>query len=239
MNSQELLYLYFSKSLTAEQENLFQNLLESNAEFKMEFEFEKQLRTAIKSYENDRLKIKLQEVEQEIIKPTFTLFNYKNYAIAASLALLVGWFGYNSFFDTNYNTLFDANFSDYPNTVYSITRSDTIKTTEREAFVAYETKNYLTAIEKFDALPEDVNKKYINFYKAVSYLSLENTEKAKGLFVQVVQEDEELVAESIWYLALIAIKEQEKDEAKVYLENLITNYNYNKEKSQKILNTFK
>lgn len=235
MNNQDLLYHYFSNSLTPEQEIIFQNLLETDAEFKAQFEFEKHLKKAIKSHENDRLKSKLQEIESEINLPKLSIFNYRNMAIAASIALLVGWFGYNSLFDTNYNNLYNTNFSAYPNTVYTITRSDDEKSVERKAFVAYETKNYIIAIEMFDAIPESTKNSYVSFYKAQAYLGIENTENAKALFEQIVQENDGFVAESIWYLALIAIKDHEKNQAKTYLENLISNHTYNKEKAQKLL----
>src|SRR5690606_9746743 len=207
MNNQDLLYHYFSNSLTPEQEIIFQNLLETDAEFKAQFEFEKHLKKAIKSHENDRLKSKLQEIESEINLPKLSIFNYRNMAIAASIALLVGWFGYNSLFDTNYNNLYNTNFSAYPNTVYTITRSDDEKSVERKAFVAYETKNYIIAIEMFDAIPESTKNSYVSFYKAQAYLGIENTENAKALFEQIVQENDGFVAESIWYLALIRSEE--------------------------------
>lgn len=239
MNKQELLYHYFSNSLTTEQESLFQNLLETDPEFKTEFEFESHLKKAIKSHETDRLKVKLQEVEREINKPVISLLNYRNLAVAASIVLLMGWFGYNTFFNTNYNNLYDNNFSAYPNTVYTITRSDDANSLEREAFVAYETKNYQTAIEKFEAIPAEAKADYINFYQAQAFLGMKNSDQAKVLFAKVVQEDDAFVAESTWYLALIAIKEQDKTQAKIYLENLVANYTYNKDNAQELLKELK
>src|SRR5690606_30965503 len=153
MDNQELIYLYFSNSLTPEQETLFESLLKTDTEFKAQFEFEKQLQKAVKSHETDRLKAQLQDVERRLDnKQDTSIFNFRNFAIAASIALLMGWFGYNTFFNTNYGSLYDSNFSEYPNTVYAITRSDDENSLKRKAFVAYETKNYQIAIEKFDSL---------------------------------------------------------------------------------------
>lgn len=235
MNNQELLYHYFSNSLTPEQESVFKKLLETDAEFKAEFEFEKGLQKAIKSHETDRLKAMLNEVETKINKRHNTVFNYRNLAIAASIAILFGWFGYNTFFSTNYSSLYEDNFTEYPNTVYTITRSDDANSIEREAFVAYETKNYQTAIEKFEALSADKTKDYLNFYKAQAYLGMDNIQEAKGLFQQVVAKNESFVAEATWYLALIAIKEKDKSLAVSYLEHLMANYSYNKDKAQALL----
>jgi tetratricopeptide (TPR) repeat protein len=235
MNSQDLLYLYFSNSLTPEQEDLFHSLLETDAEFKAQFEFEKNLKTVISSHESDTLKTKLKGFERSLNKSSRSIFNYSNLAIAASIVILVGWFGYNSFFGTNYNNLYNDNFTEYPNTVYTITRGDTDNSLEREAFVAYESQDYKMAIEKFDAITEDAKKEYFNFYKAQAYLGLNDIDNARTFFNQVLQDNNQFVGESTWYLALIAIKEKDKDEALTYLKNLIENFDFNKDKAQAIL----
>ena len=235
MNNQDLLYLYFSNSLTSEQEDLFHSLLETDAEFNAEFEHEKNLKEAIISNESDKLRSKLQGFESEIISPTRSIFSYQNFAIAASITLLVGWFGYNSFFGTNYNSLYNDNFSAYPNTVYTITRGDTINSLEREAFVAYESKDYQNTIDKFESIEDDAIREYFNFYKAQAYLGLEDDEKAKEMFKHVVADNKSFVAESIWYLALIHLKDKDKDQAVAYLKNLVENFEYNKDKAQVLL----
>jgi len=235
MNKQDLLYLYFSNSLTPEQEDLFQSLLESDAEFKAQFEFESNLKQVVKSQESDVLKAKLKGFEREINKPTTSIFNYRKFAIAASIALLMGWFGYNSFFGTNYSSLYNSNFSEYPNTVYTITRGDTDNSLEREAFVAYESKDYQAAIDKFESIEDDAKKDYFNFYKAQAYLGLNDTENAQGLFKQVIQDNNQFVAESTWYMALTHLKQKDKDQAKIYLSKLIENFDFNKDKAQALL----
>ena len=65
MTNQDLLQNYFSNSLTAEQEVVFQKLLETDSAFKAEFEYENSLKKAIKSHESDLLKAKLQGFERE------------------------------------------------------------------------------------------------------------------------------------------------------------------------------
>lgn len=250
MNNQDLLYHYFSNSLTVEQEKTFENLLENDTEFKAQFLFEQNLKEVIKNNEIDTLKAKLQGFEKDLsanqttrieffdsetTKTVKPLFNYKNFAIAASIALLMGWFGYNSFFGTDYSNIYDTNFSTYPNTVYTITRGDIENTLEREAFVAYESRNYKTAIEKLDAIPLEETKDYFNFYKGQAYLNLEDLVNAETFFTLVVQDNKSFVAESTWYLALISLKEENITEAKKHLENLVANYDYNKEKAQSLL----
>ena len=113
MKKQELLYHYFSNSLTLKQEKEFNDLLKNDVVFKDQFEFENNLKQAIKQTKTEDLKTKLKNIENqitnqepetvqffesEITKSGTYNFNYKKLAFAASIALLVGWFGYNSFF---------------------------------------------------------------------------------------------------------------------------------------------
>lgn len=241
MNKQDLLYRYFSKSLTPNEEYIFENLLNTDAEFKKQFEFEKNLKQVIQKEESKKLKAKLQDFEKDIItktsseKTTQNIFNYKNFAIAATIALLMGWFGYNTFFNTSYNDLYQDNFKVYPNTVYTITRSDDNNTIERQAFVAYETEDYQLAINKFNAIPETEKNSYLTFYKAQAFLKLENLKDAKLLFEEVIIKDRDFVAESHWYLALIYLKENDKENTRKQLKLLISNFDYNKSKAKDLL----
>ncbi|MGB1308111.1 MAG: tetratricopeptide repeat protein [Oceanihabitans sp.] len=240
MQNQELLQKYFSNTLTDEDEKLFQNLIENDLDFKAQFTFEKNLKQAITSYQTDLLKEELKGLESRINteapkKLKTNNFKFPSIAIAASLLLLLGWFGYNSLVKTNHNTLFANNFEAYPNTVYTITRGDTVNTLEREAFVAYESKDYKTAIEKMDAIAPENTKDYIRFYKAQSYLNLDDSVNAKTLFTQVVLDNTSFVAESTWYLALVALKDGKETEAKKHLEDLIANYSYKNEVAKSLL----
>ncbi|MBJ2173232.1 tetratricopeptide repeat protein [Aureibaculum sp. A20] len=241
MDKEALLTNYFSDSLTAEERQLFNQLLENDTKFKEQFEFEKDLKRAIKEKERIQLKAKLQDFETKLKhKSTPKTSNYKAWAIAASIAILlsVGWFGYDNFIKLDYNELYSENFQQYPNTSYTITRGDTDDSTERQAFVAYETGNYKTAIENFEKLDSNA-KEYIDFYKAQTYLELNKINSAKSLFKKVISDNVEFVAESHWYLALISIKEKDKQSAISYLEQLVTNYDFNKEKAEVLLDHLK
>ncbi len=235
MDHQDLLYRYFSNILTFEEEKEFQKLLKTDAAFKAQFEFENNLKKSIKSYNKDKLRSKLKAFEAELEgkKAPSSIFKYQKVAIAASIVLLIGWFGYHSFFCTNYAKLYANNFSTYPNTVYTITRGDENNSLEREAFVAYESKAYKKAIEKFNKITSSTV--YISFYKAQSYLAINDLVNAKKMFEKVQKTNAEFTAEATWYLALIALKEKNKKEAIKHLKNLVANYSYNKDKAQALL----
>ena len=232
MDKELLLYKYFSNLLTQEERLQFDALLDVDAEFKTQFNFEENLQRAIKDKEKQNLKSKLISFETNILveapkTSSKKLFRYV--AIAASIAMLIGlaWIGYIDGSSSNYEDLYAANFQEYPNTVFAITRGETVESLERDAFVAYESKNYKEAIDYFEKMESPAA--YIDFYKAQCYLGLAENIKAIDLFKKVEKEHVDFKAEASWYLALTYLKEKDKLKAIDMLEAHIQNYEFNKE----------
>ena len=238
MTNKDLLYHYFSNSLSEDQLLDFNKRLDTDAEFKTEFEFENNLKKAIKQNNSITLKDQLKAFESEISsKETVSDTSKFNWRIAASIVLFLGagWFGYNALFGVDYNSLYNSNFNNYPNTEFAITRSDTIDSFERKAFVAYEAQDYNNAILNFTAIADTEQKEYLDFYVAQSYLNSNAPNKAKVLFEKTVAYNKIFVAESHWYLALIAIKLKDKTEAIKQLRILIEDFDYNNAKAEALL----
>lgn len=241
MDKEQLLYRYFSNSLTPEQKRLFDDLLETDSEFKEQFDFEKDIERVIRAKESARLKHKLTGFEKEVSKdiPLRTLprTNYRKWAIAATVALVVGlgWLGYNNFTGPDYTNLYNENFQQYPNTVYTISRSDSDETLERDAFVAYESGDFTNAADKFKTISKVNTSDYLDFYLGMSYLNLDQFEEAKAYFTNTINSKSEFVDEAYWYSALIALKEKDQEHAKEYLMKLIATDGYNQERAKQLL----
>lgn len=240
MNKEVLLTKHFSNSLTRAEEKLFNELIETDSDFKEQYDFEQNLKRAIKDKKSQELKVKLVSFEEGIKEEspkTTSKSGFRNWSIAASIALIfgLGWMGYNSFLKTDYDDLYTANFQEYPNTVYTITRSDANESLEREAFVAYESGGYQKAIINFKELQADGAKGYIDFYLAQSYLGIKNNSMAIKLFEKVIEEQSGLEAEASWYMALVHVREGDKTNATSVLEHHIKTYDYNKEKAVGLL----
>lgn len=238
MKKEDLIYGYFSNSLTPNEEQLFESLLADDAEFKEQFNFEKNVQRVIKEREREQLKSKLKSFESEIKRveegDEKTLwFNWK-IAAAVLLFMSAGWFGYDALFGVNNLELYTSNYDSYPNTVYAITRSDTVNSIERQAFVAYEAQDYNVAITHFSSI--DNPKNYISFYKAQTYLQLGDLEKAKELFNKNTTEASPFITESHWYLALIYLKQNDRVQAKKELKLVLKNPKYKREEAKKLLN---
>ena len=242
MDKQLLLYNYFSNQLTVEQEELFEDLLKTDTDFKQQFDFEKDLKQVIRNKETKDLKRKLAGFEKNISKDTpvreLPRTDYRKWAMAASVALLIGlgWLGYNNFSGSDYGNLYDENFQQYPNTVYAITRGDNDDNSlERKAFVAYETDENVSAIEFFEELKTTENSENVTFYLAQSYLKNEQPKKAIVFFEEVVSGKGEFAPQALWYAALSYLKTDQKENAMQVLKDLVADGRYKKAEASAIL----
>lgn len=242
MDKELLLNNYFSNQLTAEQERTFNDLLDTDTEFKAQFMFEKDLQRAIRKKENQDLKVKLKGIEKEIqttASPSQAKSRFRPWSIAASITifLTLGWLTYYSLSGISNQDLYNAHFEPYPNTVYSITRSDGSESVEREAFVAYESQDYERAAELFLNAGEAIT--HGDFYLAQVLLQLNRNEEAIELFAKSMLEDSSFEAEANWYLALAYLKENNIESAKEVLERQVSQYNFKKAKASELLESLK
>ncbi|GAB5476436.1 MAG: hypothetical protein Mars2KO_45350 [Maribacter sp.] len=240
MDKELLLYNYFSNQLTAEQERAFNDLLDTDADFKAQFLFEKDLQQAIRKKENQELKTKMQGFEREIVKKAEESSPKKRFrylAVAASVTVLIALalMQYMNSSTAQYDDLYAANFHEYPNTVFPITRGETDASVERDAFVAYEQGDYHMALENFDKIASENRKPYVDFYKGLSYLSLDQNQDAKASFKRTIDSNTNFGAEARWYWALLAIKEKDKSKALELLNELVSDFEYNKEKAMALI----
>ncbi len=240
MDKETLLYHYFSNNLAPAEEQQFKELLETDAAFRAQFEFEKSIKKVILHKEDESLKEKLRGFEKAIVEKSETSTpksRFRNWSVAASILLLMGlgWIGFQTFTGENLDAIYEENYQAYPNTVFTITRGDADTSPERNAFVAYESGDYQTAIEHFESLKTVENLGYIDFYLAQSYLNLENYDTAISLFEKVIETDTVFVPEANWYLALTYLKKDDKAAAIERLNTLVKKYDYNKNRANQLL----
>ncbi|MBQ4915785.1 tetratricopeptide repeat protein [Maribacter sp. MMG018] len=241
MDKEQLLYNYFSDRITPEEQKLLDQLLETDKEFRQQFNFENDLKQVIREKENSELKSRLVDFEDDIKKERpiqKTTLDIRKWAIAASVALVIGlgWLGYNTFSGPNYGNLYEDNFQEYPNTVYAITRGeDTGDSQERKAFMAYETDNTSEAIALFTELKQTQNTETVNFYLAQSYLKISEPKRAIDLFDQVIDVNGEFLPQALWYRSLAYLKLREKEKAMESLEALVEDGRYKKPEAIELL----
>ncbi|WP_456463662.1 tetratricopeptide repeat protein [Lutibacter sp.] len=224
-------YIVFDKYLTNEltQEALtsFEDKLQSDAVFKQEFEIYKALNSSLSSkFENEEEEKKLRDTlsnlgskyltKEKVNKKkgkVISLVNYKQLMVAASIALLIGFF---IFKDGNpvYNDF--SNHTPLELVVRGENNTTTIKAEE-----AFNSKNYKEAFKQLSILAnKNPNDTEIQLYKGISLLELNQYAKAEVIFNKISSGDSSFSNTAKWYTALSFLKQGKLKECKKTLKTI-------------------
>lgn len=202
-----------------------------------ENEFDNHLKKAFVLQERKALKKHLQDIEQNINVPKKT-----NWLLVASIALIIGFAGYYFLINqqpTN-QELFYAYYKPYENVESPIVRNKSTKTPKQKAFTFYDNQEFTKAIVAFKNLTDltDDEKTSINFYTAIAYIEKNELNQAKPLLLDIVsKKNKDWEKESLWYLALVELKLNNKKNVIYYLNQLQKfKTNYKKREASELLN---
>lgn len=229
MEQEEYIRKYFEGDLSEEEALAFQKLLKEDTAVAAAFEFEKNVKKAITLNKRKALKETFKAYE----KPKKS---YKWLYAAASIAVLVGLFTWNSFYSTSYDSLYNQYYQTYPNTIAPTVRGTGITDLKSEAFFAYDTGDYETALSLFTKIYKSTSEDYALFYKGISLMELEQYEDALAVFNNgVFDENSAFKSYSRWYAALSYLKLENKAAATAVLESLTKSENPQREAAIKLL----
>lgn len=210
----------------------------NDADFKTEYELQKDFALALEAKEDQRKKnflISLEKTNSDFIKK-------KEYwkiflPILLLIALSVGAYFYintSSPNESNQEKIFADNFSTYPNVVMPSVRSEGELNDLEKAFLFYDQEKFAEAEKLFESNDSDSLQSEILFYTAVSELAQNKMEESYSHFNQFQKEDN-FYPHALWYKALIKLNKEESG-AKELLEELLTFENPPfKKKTEKIL----
>ena len=227
MKNLDLIEGYFENSLNAKQRIEFNELIQTDEEFKKEFLFQKDLKRVIRQHQNEELKETLVQFESKLKRNFQFGMLPSKWLVAASLTLILSfgsWAVKNYVFPSN-ERIFETYYEPYRNTVLPIVRGEEVNTIEYRAFLAYESGEYHKAINLFNSVGNQ-DEKYVRFYKAMCYLSVDKTQEAIETLLPLSEdsdgsiEDLEWRQKAEWYLALAHVKENKDREALHYLNKL-------------------
>ncbi len=223
---------YFEGTLTQEEEQIFHDLLEQDADFSKEFEFEKNTKKAITLNSRNALKEKLKTFEE--VKRSQK--SYKMAYVAAGFAVFFAVFMWQTFFTTNYDTIYEDHYHTYPNTVAPTVRGEAAVTLKSNAFDAYDYGNYEEAILLFSQIHKKENVDYALFYKGLSLLETKRYEEALNVFNTFdYSKENNFKPFFIWYSALTNLKLKNKEKAVHLLKELANTNNPQKEAAALLL----
>ena len=155
---------------------------------------------------------------------------FYKFAIAASVALLLGFFVFNQFSG-------EPNYSDFANyDQISLTVRGTSDALLNEAETAFNSKNYEQAEQLFNQiLEEDSSNTEIQFYKSITLIETNQFSEADELLKGISEGNSIYKNKATWYLALSKLKQDNLEGCKNILKNIPEDAEDYKQ-AQKLLN---
>ena len=135
--------------------------------------------------------------------------------------------------------LFASYFEPYKNVIQPMQRNSDQQNEKAIAFMAYDQGEYEKAVLLFSKLYTTTNEPYYLFYKANALLKLERANEAVPLLLEHLKTNDTLTEKSHWYLAMAYLKLDDKANAKLSLEKVLTEGKYKTKEAKKLLKQFK
>lgn len=208
---------YLSNELSAEEKINFEKQLAEDVELATAFEIFKELNLHLENKFGNENELKafkknLKSISKEHIKtkkPKIVAFKPWQYAIAASIAILVGLFVFQ-----NINPSFD----DYnnPEMATFVERGD-VNENLKLAQDAFNTKNYKTAILYFEGVLKVNKTPEIQYFYAISLLEDNQFQKAESNLSELKSGTSIYKNKATWYLALSKLKQKDYESCKEIL----------------------
>lgn len=221
------LYKYLEGNMTEDERSDFERKIQNNARLKETIEVYKGIDGFMNKEEE------LEDVKQTV-KGLHTKYEnrqqsikvFKLSGIAASIIILLSIGTYLGLINKTPDTLYKKHYTAWntDNTLRSIT-SDSLTL---EWIKAYESKAFNEAINKFNALPESIQKKPESvLLLASAYMEIQNYNKAIYVLTNFNTDGYSLFEPHFnWYAALCYIKTENTAEAHKLLQKLINNKKY-------------
>ena len=225
MNDHEkIIQKYFDNTLSDEEQAVFDTRLKTDPKFAELVQSHEDIAIAFQIQEDQEVSALIKEIEHKRNNKPFFL------KIAAAIAMFIT--GYYFLFNSSAN--YESYLETYPNVYHPITRGNSESKLD-EAFNAYESEAYETAVKKFDELLADEKTPEIEFYKAMALLNNKKYNDAFTILSQLQQTSFDYQEETLWYLTVISLLNKKEQEAKTYLKFMENNAMKYKLKEREIL----
>lgn len=233
---EELIEKYFEHSLSAQEQDLFNEYLKNDKEFAAEVLFQKNVRQAIQANKREELKLKLSSFEKPFRnRKKFVIW----YAAAAIIvASAVGLLILNQ--NPDPGKLYEAYYHTYPNVIAPTVRGADADNLKSQAFYEYDNGNYKTSLKLFSQIYEKDHDDYALFYLSLSLVELNRHEEAIASFERFdLNKNNGFTPFVKWYKALSYLKTNQKGKAIILLESLAQTTNPQQEMAEKLLSELK
>lgn len=238
MDKEQLIANYFSNCLSEEEKEQFQYLLNIDTEFKTKVDFETRVKHAIHKKEHQNLKEHFKNLDDSILIERQTP-NRKIWLVAASITLLVALTFSYIYFNKDYSSeeLYANYYQPAKNVVHPIVRNNDSQTDKNKAFIAYQKEDYVTAEKLFSSLYMSTKNSELLFYEGITLLELNKVDGAILKFKSHLNYSDAVSEMTNWYLALAYLKQNDIQNTKTILTEIVNNeaLNYKKEDAKTLL----
>ena len=226
----KLIDRYLAGEATSEERRQVEQKIASDPSFQKELQAYQSIVEEFKIRERSMMKARLQNLEKKIsAKPTGNnVMRFRSLVLAAAASLLLCFLGWKFLINMSSsgtpfdgNQLYAENFSPY--------RADMTEPLEKggdsisaldQFNIDYWNAKYPLAVAGFDSIdPELQQNDNLRFRYANALLAAGELDKAEEIFKSILANNQSTyVNETHWYLALIAIKKEEREEARDHLK---------------------
>ncbi len=215
---------YLENELSAEERTNFEKQLTEDKEFASAFEIFKELNLHLENKfgnatELDAFKKNLKSISKDHFKTKkskVVALKPWQYAIAASVAILVGLF-----FFQNIN----PSFEDYNNPeIATFTERGDVNENLKLAQDAFNAKSYKTAIPLFESVLKEKKSPEIQYFYAISLLEVNQFQKAETNLSELKSGTSIYKNKATWYLALSKLKQKKYKSCREILLTISDDY---------------
>ncbi|WP_299681925.1 hypothetical protein [uncultured Tenacibaculum sp.] len=241
MNKSSLIDKYFQNMLSTKEETIFNELLITDNEFAREFKFQKDVKVSLEILERRSLKKYLQEIENTHFYKEKTNFFYLK--LIASITLLFAIVNSSELFNfnkTDHKRLYASYFTTFDNVIYVMNRGEDEDNLKKEAFLAYENKEFNVAVFMLSNAYEETQESDLLLYLGISLLASDQYEKGQSILLKYLQLNSKYKVQAQWYIALSYLALNKTVESKKYLQQIaIGSHKFKKQEVELLLKKMK
>ncbi len=256
---QTLIDQYLAKTLSLEERDRFERLLQQDEDVKKQYEDTLNMVDGIRYSESKKLLKKLQKLESE--KPYVSqdtpssarVIPLMKSGIAAAAVVALGILAYTFLMpkSIDFDSMYAQNYSPEPSEIVQRTVEDQEQLAQIKAvfsnhdskqvynaFYAFHNKKYKDAVNLFSNLISKENHPMFVFFLGQSHMGNQSYEAAQKTFDQYLSSGDVTYQESsIWYKGLILLKQKKEDELKKLWKDFVKKTCTNCIKAKEILNS--
>lgn len=240
--NEKLIEKYFSNQLSKSEMIEFKKHYETDADFKQEVDFLKNIQAVSETEDHALFKKQLATYETEISPKKASLKSNLLKPIVAIAAIMIVAFGITFLLnkDINKDRLFSTYFEPSKNVSAPIVRAENDGKPASKAFIAYGEADYKQSIPLFQNAFEQSKNSELLFYEGNALLAENNVAEAIEIFKTHLTYSDALSNRTHWYLALAYLKANQLEKAKQELEVFImSEENFKKTEAKSLLKKLK